>query len=152
MLEFEVGFLALLQEITGKRSLKKKEKVIEPEEKAEVKSVEPVVEENQKVEGGKRLFSDEETRRVYEESTKRVEERFFSDKESRQVYEENLERFEAQKKDYKPDKQNKSKKGFWETSEQNKDNQLVDEIKSMLQSPESAKKAIVLSEILNRRY
>ena len=112
-----------------------------------------MVEEKQKIEGAKtrRFFSDEEARSVYEESTKRVEGRFFSDEESRRVYEESIKRVEGQK-DYKSGKQYKIKKVLKEKAEDKKVNRLADEIKSMLQSPESAKKAIILSEILNRRY
>lgn len=124
-------FEDLLREITGEES------PVEEREVIESKQNEPIVEreetkEETRLEGKRRAFADEESRRVYEESIKRAE---------------------GFKLDYEPAEQFKEPKLFKGNGEEDEEDQfsLADEIREGLQADE-AKKAIIYSEILNRKY
>ncbi len=122
-----VSFEELLREITEGRVEEEPEKTIEVEEEPE-----EIVSEREefKKEGRTRSFADDESRRIYEESIKRAEEIDHEFKPSEHYHTGSLVR----KKDE-----------VEETS-------LADEIREDLKSPDSARKAIIYSEILTRKY
>lgn len=127
--EQPMSFEDLLEEITGRKSLEEEPsqdptRVEQEKKKSDSTSVE-VFEE-----GKSRSFADDESRRIYEESIKRAEQTEIS---------------------YEPDEKFKSAKLFSQPGEEEVGNPLTEEIKAMLQS-EDAKKAIILQEILNRKY
>ncbi len=76
--------------------------------------------------------------------------RHFADDESRRVYEESIRQAEGSDISYERDEHfkiaSKVDRGASKGSE------VASEIKEMLSNPSSARKAIILSEILNRRY
>lgn len=78
--------------------------------------------------------------------------RVFSDEESKHIYEQSI--YQAQSQEDELDQQLKrAKSRFKEFEIQEEDNSAIrEELVDMLQSPEGAKKAIILGEILNRRY
>ncbi len=125
-----VSFEDLLEEITGRKTLEKTEEIIEPAEPEEKPAGPP--EETPKFEEGKtRRFSDEESKRVYEESIRQAE------------------GFEI---DYGTADPYQSKKVTRETAELEEENKLAEEVRAMLQDTDSARKAIILSEIIGRKY
>jgi len=82
--------------------------------------------------------------------------RRFSDEESRKIYEESIKRAEGFDIAYKVNENFKSNRTIFGEGAVKKDvhekNPLIDSIKKDLQSPDSVKKAFILSEILNRKY
>lgn len=130
------SFEDLLKEITGEATLEpepepvKEVKPAEPEEKKDVQWEEAV--EERRLEGERRAFADEESRRVYEESIKRAE-GFNLDYEPAEAYHEP-----------------RLFKGA-ESKEAEEEYTFADEIRDGLSTAE-AKKAIIYSEILNRKY
>ncbi|MBR07989.1 MAG: hypothetical protein CMP48_09905 [Rickettsiales bacterium] len=81
-------------------------------------------------EGRNRTFADDESRRVYEESIKNAE--------GAEINFERDEHFRIKLKDRKEEESDRS--GF------------ATEISEMLRNPEDARKAVILGEILNRKY
>ena len=79
--------------------------------------------------------------------------RRFSDEESRRVYEESIKKAEGYELEYNTDEKYHTEKlkAIIHDHEVEEDT-LVDDIKDMLDDPRDARKAIILSEILNRRY
>ncbi|MFY0685802.1 MAG: hypothetical protein JXQ90_01485 [Cyclobacteriaceae bacterium] len=131
-------FEELLEEITGQKSLEPETPVEESVEEKPVpfyeeqKEIIPVQkDESIEMEGRNRQFADEESKRIYEESIKRAE---------------------GFNIGFEPDEKFSSKKVLRSTAEEETENEFASEIKSMLQNPDDAKKAIILSEILNRKY
>ncbi len=127
-------FDELLEEITGKKSLEEKPAPqTKPIKEAKPRAVEVKPPPKEKFEEGRsRKFADEESRRVYEESIRRAA---------------------STKVEYEPDKKFAKSKLFQDPSKKEVErNPLAEEIQEMLQSPESARKAIILQEILNRKY
>ena len=106
------------------------EEVIEPVQPAQPTSYQNEFEK----EGRNRQFADEESRRVYEEAIVRAEGADIA--------------FEANKKFHTPG----LKMGFSAYEQTEKENKFAAELKEMLANPNETKKAIILSEILNRRY
>ncbi len=79
--------------------------------------------------------------------------RRFSDEESRRVYEESIKKAEGYELEYNTDDKYHTEKLIAIPHDHEEENdEVVDEIKEMLEDPRDAKKAIILSEILNRRY
>ena len=87
----------------------------------------PAVEETIRLEGEKRHFADEESRAIYERSIQEAEGAHISYERDEHFKMKGLEKEESH-------------------------NEFASDLKKMLQSPTDAKKAVVLSEILNRRY
>lgn len=130
-------FEELLAEFTGESTQSKKEEdytVEEPEPFADAfekvastgkKNIDTA--SNFEDEGTKRSFADEESKRIYDESVKRAEESALE--------------FSRDEK-------------FLKESERavSKGSAFAAEIKASLQNQDQAKKAIILSEIINRRY
>ncbi len=87
-------------------------------------------------------------RQVEEEIRLEGEKRHFADDESRAIYERSIQEAEGAEISYERDEHFKMKR--WEREEQ--ENEIASELKHMLRSPSDAKKAVVLAEILNRRY
>lgn len=79
------------------------------------------------------------------------ERRAFADVESRRVYEESIKMAEGADLEFEPDEHFKSAKIFKSTTTEEEEYTLADEIRDELNSPE-AKKAIIYSEILARKY
>lgn len=79
--------------------------------------------------------------------------RRFSDEESRRVYEESIKKAEGYEIEYNTDNKYHSEKliAIPHDHEEEEDT-LADDIKEMFDDPSDARKAIILSEILNRRY
>ena len=76
--------------------------------------------------------------------------RRFADEESRRVYEESIRLAEGSDLEFKRDEHFKSK--MQRQQDEGDQQSLGADIKSMLQDADSAKKAVILSEILNRKY
>ncbi|MCR9250254.1 MAG: hypothetical protein NXI20_07505 [bacterium] len=119
---------------------KRMEEQIQPEV-IEVQEEKPIVQQAPKPkvqpafeEGRTRRFADEESRRIYEESIVRSEGADL--------------KFEANQK-YKTDS---LKMGFSAYDKEKEENEFAKEIRESLSDSDSAKKAVILSEILNRRY
>ena len=127
------SFEDLLKEITGEADVEEKpetEPVQEVVEKREEVKPEDVAEQ-QRLEGERRAFADEESRRIYEESIKRAE------------------GFELE---YEPDEHYHEPRLFkGQEGEEEEEYTFADEIRDGLSTSE-AKKAIIYSEILNRKY
>ncbi len=126
------SFEDLLKEITGDADPQQKpeEPVQEVEEKKEDVKWEEAIEE-QRLEGERRAFADEESRKIYEESIKRAE---------------------GFKLDYEPDEHYHEPRLFkGQEIDEEEEYSFADEIRDGLSSTE-ARKAIIYSEILNRRY
>ncbi len=121
-----VTFEELLQEVTGQRSPAQVESEVE-----EVLPEEPKHNPTQKeqVTEDRRHFSDAESREIYERSVKAAEE----------MSETTFEREDHFKL--------KSK-----LSEEEPTSDHISDIRQLLATPDSAKKAIILSEIFNRKY
>lgn len=128
-----VTFEELLKEFTeGKQERVEEEKIPQPVEARQL------VKEREWVEAQKpRNFEEGRTRR-------------FADDESRRVYEESIKLAEGSKLDFERADSFKSKLKRRDADEEG-DNVAAD-IKAMLQDHHSAKRAIVLGEILNRKY
>lgn len=88
------------------------------------------------------------SKQVQEEIRLEGEKRHFADDESRAIYERSIQEAEGADISYERDEHFKMKR--WEREEE--ENTIASELKNMLRSPSDAKKAVVLSEILNRRY
>ncbi|MEQ9403744.1 MAG: hypothetical protein RIM99_09180 [Cyclobacteriaceae bacterium] len=120
------SFEDLLKEITGEALPEEPELIVEEPIKKEPK--EPV--EEMRLEGERRAFADEESRRVYEESIKRAE------------------GFDIE---YKPDEHYREPRIFKEEKNEEAEYTFADEIRDGLNTTE-AKKAVIYSEILARKY
>ena len=126
-----ISFEELLQEITGKKTLK------EPKARESQWEKQRSVVENKydhqdfENEGRKRVFADDESKRIYEESIKTA-------KSTDEDYFEKESVFNKWKKT--------------DATNETSSSALVAEIKDMLNNSEDARKAIILSEILNRKY
>ncbi len=125
-----VSFEDLLKEFTQEKTQSfadPEPKVIqtEPEEEQWVEKNRPKVFE----EGKTRRFSDDESRRIYEESIKRAE--------GADLVFERADNF---------------KSNIQRAEDQEEENTIADDIKDMLSDQDQAKRAIILSEILNRKY
>ncbi|MFY0605271.1 MAG: hypothetical protein JXR10_01060 [Cyclobacteriaceae bacterium] len=95
----------------------------------------------------------EEVKWVEENKPKKYEEgrtRRFSDDESKRIYEESIKRAEGAELTFERDEHFKS--GIRRNEEQHEDNEIAVDIKEMLSDQDEAKRAIILSEILNRKY
>ena len=122
-----VSFDDLLKEITeGREPEIPKEVTLESEPVFEEK---PIEEKKERI----RHFADDESRRIYEESIERAAE----------IDPEHDHKFE-------PDDDYASKKMF--KTEEEEGPTVADEIREGLQGTDSARKAIIYSEILNRKY
>ena len=122
------SFEDLLREITEGRSeeqptIKQEPVVIEPKETEE---------DNRRLEGERRAFADEESRKVYEESIKMAE---------------------GADLEFAPDESFQEPRLFKGSTSDSEDEEwsIADEIRDGLNTDE-AKKAVIYSEILNRRY
>lgn len=78
--------------------------------------------------------------------------RQFADEESKRIYEESIKRAEGALLDYSVDEKYASKKVLRETAEIKEINPVAEEIRNMLRNPSETRKAVILSEILNRKY
>lgn len=127
------SFEDLLEEITGMREIKEDIKPSSPKNKEIIeKPIEVAKKPEPKFEEGRtRRFSDDESRKIYERSIARAE----SSSEGKDD------------DDYARLKSKLKSKTLEEDS-----NELAQDIKEMLQDPESAQKAVILGEILNRKY
>lgn len=125
------SFEDLLKEITGEGQPLEEEVVKEVPEKERVIDEQQEVEAH-RLEGERRAFADDESRRVYEESIKRAE------------------GFDLE---YAPAEQFKEPRLFKgaEAETEEEGHTFADEIRDGLSTSE-AKKAIIYSEILNRKY
>lgn len=122
------SFEDLLREITGEEE--PEEKIIERPAKTPVMEEQQNQEEDRRLEGERRAFADDESRRVYEESIKRAE------------------GFDIE---YGPDEHFKEPRLFKGGENEVEEYTFADEIRDGLSTSE-AKKAIIYSEILSRKY
>ena len=127
------SFEELVKEITGDRKEEESEPIKQDpiiiEGTAEPKT--PVTEEKIELEGSRRAFSDDESRKIYEKSMKIAEE---SDSSSQ------------------PDKLSESERLFKHYSiDHKKTNSFAKELMDNFDATE-AKKAVIYSEIFNRKY
>jgi len=88
----------------------------------------------------------EEVKAPYEEGRTRR----FSDDESRKIYEESIKRAEGADLAFERDVHFKSKTALEEESEEN--HEIAQDIREMLNDPDEAKRAVILGEIFNRKY
>ncbi len=134
------SFEDLLREITGEGQPE-----VPPPTVRELTPAEQ--EEEKRKEEEQRLRKEEESRRL--EGERRV----FADEESRRVYEESIKQAEGFDIEYGPDEKFKEPRLFRQHSQEEEEEEytIADEIRDGLSSDE-ARKAIIYSEILNRRY
>ncbi len=85
---------------------------------------------------------------VPEEIRREGRQRHFADAESRAIYERSVQEAEGADISYERDEHFKMKRLEPEETK----NEVASELKNMLRSPSDARKAVVLAEILNRRY
>ena len=137
------SFEELLEEITGRKSIRKEV------EEEELFDFEPGVERYQQPKPWEEKERERELRNEFEREGRN---RQFADAESRRVYEESIKLAEGAVLDYGVDEKYASKKVIRETAEEKKQNMLAAEIKDMLSNSQDARKAVILSEILQRRY
>ncbi len=121
-------FEELLKEFTDPQAGRESEEVDDDIEEAEPEKTKADFAK----EGSVRRFSDEESRRVYEESIKQAE---GFDLEYSTDDDYHTEKLTAIRHDHEEEEET-----------------FAGEIKEMLSDPEDARKAIILGEILNRRY
>lgn len=123
-----VSFEDLLREIT--------------EQREEESQTEPVYEERKP-----------EPKREPEESAFETEgrNRQFSDDESRKVYEESIKQAEGADIEFVPDESYASQRLFKDKKE-DLEPSIADEIRDSFKNPDTARKAIIYSEILQRKY
>jgi hypothetical protein len=76
----------------------------------------------------------------------------FADDESRKVYEESIRMAEGADIQFDPDESFRSVKLKSTTQYKPEENEFVKEIRNTLSSPSDARKAVILAEILNRKY
>jgi len=125
-----VSFEDLLKEITEGRA----EETPEPEQVEEYEPESGIEKPKEEKKERIRHFADDESRRIYEESVARAA-------ESRYGHDHKFE----------PDDDYVSKKMF-KGLEVEAESTIADEIREGLQTTDSARKAIIYSEILNKRY
>ncbi len=132
-------FEELLEEFTrDAQGQNKKEEVEEdfeeevdlPKKQTSYKTIEEV--DDEIAEPATRRFADDESRRIYEESVRGAK-----------TYEKAGSLF---------DNQEKSRFAGYAKAEESKQNEIAKDVKAMLQDADDAKRAIILSEILNRKY
>ncbi|WP_258097088.1 hypothetical protein [Marinoscillum pacificum] len=78
--------------------------------------------------------------------------RKFADDESRRVYEESIKNAEGAKLDFERDEHFRIKLKDRKKEEDVNESEFASDIASMLRNPEDARKAVILGEILNRKY
>ena len=131
-----VSFEDLLKEFTEGKSEEEDEVEEEQPEPVEARQI---LQERRWQEENKPDFSNEGNNRR------------FSDEDSKRIYEESIKRAEGSKLDFERDDHFRLKfKDRDEEEEETSD--LAGEISGMLQNPEDARKAVILSEILTRKY
>lgn len=128
-----VTFEELLQEFTEGKSQPKEAQQPEPVEATQVVKERKWQEENKPKE-----FEEGRTRR-------------FSDEESRKVYEESIKRAEGAELEFKRDEHFQSKLKS-RAKREAEGSEVAADVLAMLQDQDQAKRAVVLSEILNRKY
>jgi len=131
-----VSFEDLLREFTEGREAE--EATPEPEPRQKPVEARQLVKE--------RRWQEENKPKTYEEGKTRR----FSDEDSKKVYEDSIKRAEENKLDFERADNFKSK--MKRREEEQEEHSAAEEIKNMLQDQDQAKKAIILSEILNRKY
>ena len=138
------SFEELLEEITGRKSIKTQEEdVQDPFEPR------PVMERYQEPKPWEEKEREIARRNEFELEGRN---RKFADEESRRVYEESIKLAEGAVLDYGVDQKYASKKVLRETAEEKQTNKMASEIKAMLSNPDDARKAVILSEIFQRKY
>jgi hypothetical protein len=128
-----VSFEDLLKEITEQRETQQPKPVPVFEEEEEDLPLRKMRAEQEaiKKEGANRQFADAESRKVYEESIKQAE------------------GFDIA---YEPDSHYESERLFKGNQKTKSEPTLADEIRTGLQNTQTARKAIIYGEILNRKY
>lgn len=122
------SFEDLLKEITG--DAESEGKAIEVAEEVPLIEKQKDPAEDRRLEGERRAFADDESRRVYEESIKRAE------------------GFDIE---FKPNEHFKEPRLFKDEDSKEEEYSFADEIRDGLSANE-AKKAVIYAEILNRKY
>lgn len=131
----ETSFEDLLREVTeGRMEDEKREKERTYEEAAEYEERSPG-----------------SSRKTEPDYSKEGETRHFSDEESKRVYEESIKQAEGHEIDYSQSDPYKGGK-LLKREPVKKKSALANEIRRDLQNKQSARKAIIYSEILSRRY
>lgn len=132
------SFEELLEEFTGGGQSSREEEV-------EVEEPEPFAEAFEKLDKPKERLYGEEEKIVRQEGSRRV----FADEESKKVYEESIKRAEGANLEFKRDEH--FLKGV-ERKEEGSENELAREIREGLSNVNEAQKAVIYSEILTRKY
>lgn len=138
------SFEDLLEEITGRRT------VATPTQEQAFDR--PVEEEDERYMQPKPWEEKERKIERANEFEKEGRNRQFADEESRRVYEESIKRAEGADLRYEVDEKFASKKVLRETAEEKETNEFAAEINAMLRDSNEARKAVILGEILNRKY
>ena len=125
-----VSFDDLLKEITEQRQVPSQEP---PKEVVDYPSSKPTASTPKSIssEGRNRQFADDESRRIYEESVRQAE---------------------GSDLDYAPEPDYAGGKLFKGDQEIEEEETIADEVRKGLQSTDTARKAIIYSEILSRKY
>ncbi len=126
------SFEDLLKEITGDRLEKEEETTFEQKHEVIAEEPQKQEEETRRLEGDRRAFADDKSRKIYEESIKIAEHTDVSFERNEKYQQPGL---------FKSNQEKKKKKG----------GTLANEIKRGLKSGE-ARKAVIYAEILSRKY
>jgi hypothetical protein len=144
------SFEELLEEITGRRSVTSQNN---PDDRRISEAADPLEDPP------KERYLEPKPWEVKEDEIQRTNDiaregnnRKFADDESRRIYEESIKRAEGADIDYALDKKYANKKVIRSTAEEDETNELANEIKEMFQNADSARKAVIMSEIFNRKY
>ena len=138
-----MSFEDLLKEITEDR------KVDKSDPPAPV--VQPVVKETKRYESAAETIKREEEERK-EEFLKEGETRHFADEESKAIYERSVKMAKDNAGEFKSFDQFTTTTSKMQRTETVQENSVATELKSMLQNKQDVKKAIILNEILARKY
>jgi hypothetical protein len=136
------SFEELLEEITGRKSVKPESRPVIEEESDRYMQPKPWEEEVKQVIDSRSAFE------------KEGETRAFADEESRRVYEESVKRAEGSDLVYEVDEKYANSKVLLETAtaEGGKENKVADEIREMLTNTSGARKAFIAGEIFQTRF
>ena len=139
------SFEDLLEEISGRRTVSKppvQEEAFDDsfEDQEEARYLQP------------KPWESEQSIETADEFEQEGRNRKFADEESKRIYEESIKRAEGADLPYEVDEKFASKKVLRETAEEKETNKFAEEINDMLRDRNDARKAIILGEILNRKY
>ena len=140
--------IALLSKVFGKKKVKDTPGKVHPTKEKPL-TFEELIEEFTKQASGEVEKNEEPEMEVYKEEEKEERIETYKDDEIKEIYNKSI--YNAEKlKHVNKEKSNYS--FFKEYQKEEEENEFAKDIRNMISSPDSAAKAIILSEIINRKY